>query len=184
MNITLDQLRAICKTRAGREACAKYLPHINAFSTRYKLTTPLRLAHFLAQCAHESADFRHVVETANPVYFNRYEGSKVLGNTRKGDGIRFKGRGLLQLTGRDNYTRFGRAEGIDFAASPDLLEMPTWAVKSAMWYFSTKPGLLAAADRDDTAEVAHLIQGSSDPAKNGLASREAYTARAKKALGL
>ena len=137
----------------------------------FGITTPLRAAHFWAQIAHESGELRYTEEIASG---KAYEYRKDLGNVQAGDGARYKGRGLVQLTGRTNYTTFAKAMGTDFVAHPELLSQPTWAMAVALWFWNTK-GLNALADKDDIKAVTKRINGG----YNGLTSRAEYLRRAK-----
>lgn len=112
----------------------------------YKLATKQgitgdELAQFLAQCAHESQNFTKVNEKGGKLDFRKYDIkynprlANILGNTKPGDGERYKGRGYIQLTGRDNYMRAGKALGIPLEAHPELLERPDIAAKVAVWYW-------------------------------------------------
>jgi putative chitinase len=131
---------------------------------------------FLAQVAHESGEFRYVQELASG---SAYEGRKDLGNTEPGDGVRFKGRGLIQITGRANYEACGRAIGADFIADPALMEQPTWAVGSAAWFWQ-QHGMNELADAENFDAITRRINGGS----NGQQDRLAYLMRAKKAMGI
>jgi putative chitinase len=143
---------------------------------RAKLKTPLRLAHFLAQLAHESAGFKTTEEYASGA---AYEGRRDLGNTQPGDGRRFKGRGLIQVTGRHNYRRMSRALGQDFEANPELLRrFPAAAITGAIFWDDHR--LNDYADADNILTVTRRINGGT----NGLDDRRLYLARAKKVLGL
>lgn len=145
--------------------------------TRYKITSDLRMAHFIAQLAHESASFRYAEEIASG---DAYEGRSDLGNTQPGDGRRFKGRGLIQLTGRANYTEYAKACGIDVVAKPQLVASdPFLAVDVACWFWHTRK-LNALADADDVKAVTRRINGG----YNGLDDRIEYLTRAKAVLGL
>ena len=146
------------------------------FST-YEITTPLRLAHFLAQSAHESALFRYFVELGGPQYCSKYDGRRDLGNTQPGDGYRFRGRGVFQLTGRANYQSYGKLLGLDLIAHPEKAADPEVSVLIACAYWRSR-GLNSYADRDDCEAVTKRINGG----RNGLAEREAYTARLKALL--
>ena len=84
---------------------------------KYGITTPLRLAHFFSQIAHESGGFKYLAELGGKSYFDKYEGRKDLGNTQKGDGYKFKGRGYIQVTGRANYSEISKDLKIDFIYS-------------------------------------------------------------------
>jgi len=154
-----------------REGFAAALPSCIG---RADLTTPMRLAHFLAQCAHESAGFATTTELASGV---DYEGRRDLGNVRKGDGKRFKGRGLLQITGRANYEKFGAAIGVELMDNPAMAAaFPTAALTAAEFWRDR--GLNRFADSDDVRGVTRGVNGG----LNGLASRMIYLARAKRAL--
>jgi predicted chitinase len=101
------------------------------------------LAQFLAQAAHETLNFTRMREAGTPEYFTKkYElhkkTARILGNKVKGDGERYKGRGFIQLTGRDNYTRAGRALGLPLEANPELAADPETAAKIAVWYWNTR----------------------------------------------
>jgi predicted chitinase len=138
------------------------------------LSTPRRIAHFLAQLAHESAGFRTTVEYASGA---AYEGRKDLGNTRPGDGVRFKGRGLIQVTGRDNYRTYGDAIGQDLINVPEeAAKFPAAALTAAHYW--RRRALNADADADDIVMVTKKINGG----RNGLAQRAAYLKAAKRAL--
>jgi putative chitinase len=101
----------------------------------YKINTRLRIAHFLAQLLHESNGFRAVREYATGA---AYEGRKDLGNTQPGDGVRFRGRGLIQLTGRSNYQAFADRFKLDVISQPELLEQPRWGAVTALYYWNSR----------------------------------------------
>lgn len=149
---------------------------ITRWAPTFGITTPLRMAHFLAQSAHETMGFVLMTEMASG---KAYEWNAVLGNTQKGDGVRFKGRGLLQLTGRANYQAYARSKFCvgDLMSHPDWLAQFPGAVKSAMWYWWNR-GLNAAADRDDVTLITRKINGG----LNGFEQRKLYLRRAKSAL--
>lgn len=138
------------------------------------LTSERRLSNFLAQIAHESAGFTTTEEFASG---ERYERRKDLGNTQPGDGKRFKGRGLIQLTGRHNYKIYSEKFGVDFISSPGLAAKFPWAALTAAMYWRDR-GLNRYADRDDIKAVTRHINGG----YNGLADREQYLLRAKRVL--
>jgi putative chitinase len=130
------------------------------------------LAQFLAQCAHESANFASMEERGTPAYFTKkYEKNprkaKILGNKVKGDGERYKGRGYIQLTGRDNYTRAGAALGLPLAQQPELAARPDVAAKVAVWYWQNRVAP-KIKDFSNTAAVTKKI----NPASKGLQSRK------------
>ena len=141
---------------------------------RYELNTPLRIAHFLAQIAHESDGFCTCEEYASGA---AYEGRADLGNSQRGDGIRYKGRGLIQLTGRANYKAYGSRIGVNLVDNPQQAADPAISLRLACEYWTAK-GLNAFADRDDIITITRKINGG----LNGLDDRRRYLARAKLAL--
>ena len=132
----------------------------------------LREAAFLAQIAHESGELHHVREIWGPTAWQvKYEGHKGLGNVQPGDGKQFMGRGLIQLTGRDNYQRCSRALFQDerLLDKPELLEEPENAALSAAWYWNERK-INEPADRGDFRMVTKRI----NPALLGFQQRQAY----------
>ncbi len=139
-----------------------------------RIDTPLRQSQFLAQIGHESGELRYTEEIASG---DAYEGRADLGNTQPGDGPRFKGRGLIQLTGRANYKAYGDAIGIDLLDADGCRRVatdPNLAVDVACWFWETR-GLNALADQDDVRAITRRINGG----LNGLADRERQLARGK-----
>jgi len=164
---------------------------------KFELNTPLRLAHFLAQAGHESGGFRALNENlnygakglrgifgkyfkddatakaherkpekiANVVYANRMGN----GNTASGEGWKFRGRGYIQLTGKDNYTAFGKAIKEDIISNPDLVATQ-YALLSAAWFFH-KNGLHKIADQGATDAVVTLVTKRVNGGTIGLADR-------------
>ncbi|WEO73795.1 peptidoglycan-binding protein [Agrobacterium vitis] len=145
------------------------------------IDTSLRISHFLAQICHESDGFCAIEEYASG---QDYEGRADLGNTKPGDGVRYKGRSPLQLTGRGNYRAFTawmrkRNPGCpDFEAEPALVATWPWAGWAMIYFWDVKK-LNAVADRDDLVALTRVINGG----KNGLADRAACLTRAKLAVG-
>jgi predicted chitinase len=132
------------------------------------ITDPAELAQFLAQVTHESGNFKYMEEIWGPTPAQkRYEGRKNLGNTQTGDGHRYRGRGLIQLTGRDNYKTFGEKLGIDLENSPELASEPDTAADLAVefWNARVKPYI---KDFNNTRGVTRRINGG----YNGLPDRE------------
>ena len=153
------------------DGLADAMPHM---VERFHINTPLRQQHFLAQCAHESDHFQTTREYASG---KAYEGRKDLGNNQKGDGERYRGRGLIQLTGRANYESASKALGEPYAADPALVEkFPAAAVVSG-WFWSTHD-INKHADRDDVRAVTKVVNGG----YNGLDSRQAALKNAKTAF--
>ena len=168
--ITLDQLTAIAPY-SDPTRLTQLLPNLNTTMQRYGITTPLRKAHFIAQIAHESDAFNTNEEYASGA---DYEGRRDLGNTKACDGVRFKGRGLIQVTGRSNYAACGQALGVDLINNPQRLANFDLACFSAGWYWDTR-SLNDYADNDDVIQITRIINGG----LNGLGDRQAYLARAK-----
>ena len=135
--ILLDDLQAICpRTKSGR--LAVFVEPLNDAMMEFYINTPEREAPFLAQLAQESGGFIYVHELASGA---AYEGREDLGNTEPGDGPRFRGRGLIQITGRTNYRNCGAALGVDLLVAPELLETPDLAARSAGWFWTVGAGL-------------------------------------------
>lgn len=141
----------------------------------FEIDTPLRQAAFLAQIAHESGSLKYVRELASG---GAYEGRADLGNTEPGDGVLFKGRGLIQITGRANYRDCGQALGLDLLDDPSALEQPENACRSAAWFWYSRK-LNDLADRGDFRTITKRINGG----YNGYQDRLKYYERAKKVLG-
>lgn len=135
------------------------------------MDSPLRLAHFMAQLMHESGCFKYMEEIASGA---AYEGRKDLGNTERGDGIRFKGRGPVQLTGRANYRKYGRIIGIDLERHPTVAAVPSVGLWTALEYWKQN-NLNAIADRDDVVLITRRINGG----ENGLQDRKNKLAQVK-----
>lgn len=159
-----------------------YLPYINQFMPEYGINTKERTAAFLAQIGHESGQLFYCEEIASG---KAYEGRLDLGNTQKGDGVKFKGRGLIQITGRANYQQLtnqmrGLPMGVDFVTQPHLLKEPEYAVKSACWWWHNRK-LNELADTDSEANfkrITRIINGG----YNGYADRYKIWQRAKQIL--
>jgi putative chitinase len=141
---------------------------------RYGIDNKLRIAHFLGQTCHESAGFRTTEEFASGA---RYEGRADLGNTQAGDGPRFKGRGLIQLTGRANYRDLGKVLGLPLEQDPELAAEPVLSLTIACEYWK-KRKINPVCDRDDVVAVTRLINGGT----NGLDDRRVRTGKAKLAI--
>jgi putative chitinase len=151
----------------------KYIKALSAKMKERDINTALRQAHFLAQVGHESGELRYVEELASG---DAYEGRRDLGNLELGDGVRFKGRGLIQLTGRVNYSLYGQAIGRDLVTDhwKEVAEDPELAVDVACWYW-TRHQLNECADRDDITTITRRINGG----LNGFDSRKALVERGK-----
>jgi putative chitinase len=170
---TAEKLQGIM-IHATASNVAKYAGPLQKKMVEYGIDTPLRMAHFLAQLAHESAELTYSEEIASGA---AYEGRVDLGNTQPGDGKRFKGRGLIQLTGRSNYTAYGTAKGTDYTkdtTAPLIASDPFLAVDVSCWFWKEN-ALNDLADGDDVNAVTYAVNGG----YNGLADRKAKLARAK-----
>lgn len=135
------------------------------------MDSPLRLAHFMAQLAHESGSFRYMEELASG---KAYEGRVILGNTQPGDGARYKGRGPIQITGRANYARYGKRIGIDLERHPELAANPSIGLHTALEYWKVN-GLNTLADADNLTAITKLINGG----MNGIDDRKRRLAEIK-----
>ncbi|WP_278940775.1 glycoside hydrolase family 19 protein [Pseudomonas helleri] len=221
MPITSQQLLQILPN-AGQVA-GVFVPVLNTAMNRYQIVSQKRIAAFIAQVGHESAQLTRLVENLNysadglaNTWANRYAESdgkggylKVLvkdrqrnkpnalglslagkpeqiannvyagrmGNTAPGDGWKYRGRGLIQLTGKTNYRLCGEALGLDLLAQPELLEKPQHACMAAAWFWSSN-GLNLLADKGDIETITRRINGG----LTGLADRQAIYARALKVL--
>lgn len=148
--------------------------YLDEYIMKYNLNTWLRVCHFLAQAAHETAGFKTLEEYASGA---AYEGRKDLGNIKAGDGVRFKGRGIFQLTGRANYQNYGDRIGYNLVDNPKLASDPKISVLTAMEYWNLNK-LSISADRDDITTITKRINGG----LNGFEDRKLYLERAKKAI--
>lgn len=129
---------------------------INAMR-KWGITTPLARAHFLAQCAHESGNFKYKKEIWGPTGAQqRYEGKRDLGNVVDGDGKRFMGRGYIQVTGRANYTQFNKGVSEDVVSNPMLVESK-YVAETAAWFWKTRKLNNLAID-DTTASVKRITR--------------------------
>ena len=176
--ITTKILKGICP-HGSTSNIDKYVVHLNASMPKYGINTLQRIRHFIAQLAHESASFNYSKEIASGAAYDTGALAKRLGNTPEpdGDGQKYKGRGLIQITGRSNYERCSVALFGDkrLADKPELLEQPEWAVKSACWFWQDN-GLNMLADADDIKAITRRINGG----YNGLQDRVDFYTQTKK----
>ena len=174
--MTDDELKYIAplSSKVDREA---YLKELNDLCSRYGIDG-VELAAFVAQTAHESGGFHYLKEIASGA---AYEGRRDLGNINKGDGVRFKGRGYIQITGRANYTKFREWLGgaPDIVSHPEMIERPHLAMLASIWYWKHN-NLSPIALSDDFRLLTKKINGG----LNGYTSRLAYYIKAKKILNI
>lgn len=164
--------RAVSKIAAQRAIIAVVGAALPDALRRYDIVTQTRIPHFIAQAAHESDGFCTTEEYASGA---AYEGRSDLGNVRAGDGKRFKGRGIFQLTGRANYRRYGALLGIDLEVSPERAAEPALSLEIACLYWRERK-INVPAEQDDLIRVTRLINGGT----NGLDDRRRYLTLAKR----
>ncbi len=158
--------------RANDEVCQIVL-NGRRFFAQYGITTDAQFQMWLAQMAHESAGFKHLRELSyrNTTFEEKYgrqtRVGKILGNTEPGDGEKYKGRGIIQLTGRWNYTFYGDRISEDLVSHPELAQQPFIAFKLSLAYWKQR-NVGQAADQQDVRAATKLINGGS----NGLKDRE------------
>jgi len=166
--------------RASVTRLAALLPDLVRAMDAAQINTPARVAAFLAQLGHESGDLAYFEELASG---EAYEGRKDLGNTQPGDGKKFKGRGPIQLTGRNNYRKFtqevGSKFGVDFEKNPELVAEPKWGFMAAAWFWNMRK-LNTFADKGDFQAITYRINGGC----NGADDRDKKYEFARAALGI
>ena len=176
MPITKQQLLQILPN-AGQSA-GVFVSALNTAMNHYQIVGLKRVAAFIAQVGHESGQLKYVREIWGPTKAQaRSEGRVDLGNTVAGDGSKYRGRGLIQITGRANYAECGEALTLDLVNHPELLEKPQHACMSAAWFWSSR-GLNTLADAGKLDTITRRINGG----QNGAADRQALYARALKVL--
>jgi putative chitinase len=155
--LSLDQLNKILNNMA---LAARYIKFVNQTLTLYKINNNRRIAHFLAQCLIESANFTRMVEIGNKDYFTKYEkpGNR-LGNIQPGDGYKFRGRGIIQITGRYNVTKLFTDFNIASNTNPDIIAQPPMNILSAGWYWNMRK-LNSYADMNDIYTIRKKVQGN------------------------
>jgi len=165
----------------------EFLDPLNRALKEFQITTPPRVAAFFAQIGHESGSLRYWREIWGPTaQQRRYDPpgalAVALGNTEKGDGFRFRGRGPIQITGRANYETFSAKLGLDLLAHPELLELPEEGFRAAgLFWQSRELNRLADQDTDESFEkITRRINGGT----NGLADRIKRWELARRAVGL
>ena len=170
MTITVDQIRAICPF--APKNVDVFITHLNEFMPKYGIITIEQVRMFIAQVAHESGQLKYTQEIASG---KAYEGRKDLGNVNKGDGVKFKGHGCIQITGRFNHEKVGKALGIDAINNPELLTTPKYAIESACWFWQS----------NNLNQFANDIMGCTkriNGGLNGFNERALFWERAKKVI--
>jgi putative chitinase len=152
--ITSDQLKAIMPY-ANHDRIELFVLPLNNAMRDFEINTRLRIAGFLSQVAQESGSLVYVKELASG---KAYEGRVDLGNDKPGDGVKYAGKGLIQVTGKLNYTSCSKALAMDFVSKPELLELPEWAAKSAGWFWKTH-GLNEISDTGDIKAITKRVNG-------------------------
>lgn len=156
----------------------QWYPDVRAACLEFGIDTPQRVAAFLAQVGHESGGFRYTREIWGPTEAQkRYEGRADLGNVKPGDGSKYRGRGLIQITGRYNYEQVSKALRVDLVNKPELLEAPSLAARSAAWWWAAN-GCNELADKGDFDALTRRINGG----LNGIEDRRRRWEIAKKVL--
>jgi predicted chitinase len=173
MSIDLIQLRKVMPNLTPFKA-SLYLPHLNSAMQEFDITSRLRVAAFLAQVAHESAELHYWEEIASG---SAYEGREYLGNTHPGDGRRYKGRGALEITGRANYRAAGAALNLPLEEHPEMVATLEVGFRASGWFWKVK-GLNPLADKGDFRRITKIINGG----YNGWNSRLVYYKRALVAI--
>lgn len=205
--MTIENLQSIMP-KASPEHLNKYLDALNEEMQKAEINTPLRVAHFIAQLAHESGNFRYHTENLNysakalRAVFGKYfptndeaeayerQPEKIAnrvyadrmgnGDEASGEGWKYRGRGLIQLTGKDNYTRCSAALDLDLVNEPEqVAENPNIAVAAAAWFWNQRK-LNDYADQDDVKAITKRINGG----YHGLENRMNFLVRAKDILGI
>lgn len=188
MILTQIQLKAICPAISEKNLLT-YIPLLNAGFEKYQVNTKERISCFIAQVAHESGSFKYVKEIASG---SAYEGRKDLGNINPGDGVKYKGRGLIQCTGRDNYQAcslylFGGGKLLD---RPEILEQPEFALKSAFWFWiknklndiCDKPDDWTKEFKNKTYSKFEWLTLRINGGQNGIAERKLFYEKARKVI--
>lgn len=173
--MTIEQLKK-CLPHATPANIEKYGSKLILAMAEYYIDTPRRQAAFIAQLSHESGSLKYTEEIASG---EAYEGRKDLGNVLEGDGKRFKGRGLMQITGRTNYSMLSKELKYDFIANPESLSKPGPACFSAAWFWYAHH-LNRLADIDAFDKITKAINGG----YNGKEERDKAYEIAKKVLGV
>lgn len=194
MPITQQQLLQILPQ--ARQVAGFFVPALNAAMARFKINSPVRMAAFIAQVGHESGQLTRMAENLNysadrlqAVWPNRFDAVLAaqvarepeqianiayggrMGNTLPGDGWKYRGRGLIQLTGANNYRAAGAGLGLDLLNHPELVEQPETAALVAGWFWQSN-GLNELADSGQFAKITRVINGGLTGQADRLALRD------------
>lgn len=170
MTLTSEQIRKVVGKSASQKIIDNVINSMNTFAAEFGLDRPERAVHFLAQIAHESAHFRTTTEYASG---SNYEGRNDLGNVYPGDGRKFRGRGLIQLTGRTNTKKFTQwmrqrdPSCPDFEANPELVAEFPWAFLASVYYWESR-NLNRYADTNNIETITRRINGGLNGYKDRL----------------
>lgn len=181
MPVTQEQFNQMA-LNCPKDKLQPYCNHFVEACKEFEINTPNRIAAFMAQIIHESGSFRYMEEVASGEDYDIKKNPKLartLGNVNEGDGKKFKGRGVIQLTGRFNYRKAGNTLGLPLEAQPELAALPENAFRIAGWFWKTN-GLNELADKQDFVTITKRINGG----VNHLADRLKHWGRCKKVLGL
>lgn len=203
VQITESMLSSIF-TNTSFDILQQYTPILNSFMPDYEIDTKFRVAMFLAQCGHESGGFRTIQENLYyradrllqvfPRYFNASQAQAYANNPERianrvyanrmgngsessGDGYKFRGRGLIQITGKSNYSALAQELKLSLDDTTNYLLTPEGAVESACWFFE-KNGCNQKSDYEDVVGVTRIINGG----ENGLADRRHLYSLAKRVI--
>ena len=166
--ITDSQLKYIYPFSSSSNR-AKYLPYFNEYLEDYDITSPIRMSAYFAQIGHESGQLNYCEELYSGEKYDIGSLAKKLGNTPEddGDGEMYKGRGLIQITGKDNYNKISKTYKVDFMSNPQLLSTPKWAVISSLWFWEYNE-LNSIADTENFELLTRRINGGLNGIKDRL----------------
>lgn len=187
--ISIEGLQSACKTESGKEKAVVFAALLAEIMPIWTINTPERQAMFIAQVLHESGEFRYLAELGGNAYLAKYDTGRLaamLGNTPEadGDGQLYKGRGLIQITGRENYQKCGHALQLPLLKSPQLLENPRHAVASACWFWFSR-NLNKHADIGAITACSIAINGKNKQGTaNGIDDRKECWKRTKLMMGI
>lgn len=151
-----------------------------AAAIKYGITDPMEQKMFLAQCAHESGWFKHLKELGGPNYWKKYEGRRDLGNVQAGDGVKFPGRGFIQMTGRGHYEAFAKASGLDVVNNPDMISNdPAIAAEASAFWWTKRAhkNIRSHAAKGDVRATTRIVNGGTNGLDDRIAKFKHYLAK-------